>query len=402
MASFRYTVFDIEGKVERGKLEAYNKEQAQKILKDQGYKIEAINEIKETIWNKDLYFGKIVKPREFVVFLRQFQALLKAGLTIVEAIHLLREQTKNKYFHKALYYIEIDLRQGKSLTQAMANHPKIFSEFFRNMIHSGEESGSLEPTLSALADYYHKQHQTNQKMKSTFAYPVTVLVVAIAVVVFLLIYVVPQFVAMFNSYEAELPSVTKFVLGASDFVGNFWWLLLILIIGIISLIYYLFKQEKTGMKMERFLLKLPVIGSILVKSNLASIARSMSSLLGNSVPIIQAMELTENTTSNRIFKKALVRTRHSLIQGGSFAEPLKKHWAFPYMFTEMIAVGERTGSLPEMLKQVASFYEEDLETANEQLKSLLEPLLIITLSVVVGTIILSIIMPMFELFNQIN
>ncbi len=402
MASFRYTVFDIEGKIEKGKLEAYNKEQATKLLKDQGYKVEALAEIKETIWNRDLHFGKIVKPREFVVFLQQFQALLKAGLTIVEAINLLREQTKNKYFKKALYYIEIDLRQGKSLMKALENHPKIFSEFFRNMVHSGEESGTLESTLGGLAIYFQKQHQTNQKMKSTFAYPATVLVVATAVVVFLLIYVVPQFVSMFASYDAELPSVTKFVLAASDFIGSFWWLLLLLAIATAILIYYLYNQEKSRMKIDRFLLKIPVIGNIMVKSNLASIARSMSSLLANAVPIIQAMELTEKTTSNRIFKKALVTTRHSLIQGGSFAEPLKNHWAFPYMFTEMIAVGERTGSLPEMFEQVASFYEDDLETANDQLKSLLEPLMIVTLSVVVGTIILSIIMPMFELFNQIN
>ncbi|MDQ0351995.1 type IV pilus assembly protein PilC [Alkalibacillus filiformis] len=402
MASFKYIAADYNGNEKQGKLEAYNIDLAKARLRDEGLKIESIEEVKQSIWTKDIHFGNPVKNRDFVVFLQQFSALLKAGLTIVNSLSVLREQTKQKHLKEALYYVEIDMRQGSSLTNALKKHPEIFSNIFVNMVHSGESSGSLEETLSKLADYYHKHYKTSQKVKATFAYPVTVGFVAIGVVIFLMMYVVPEFVDMFNQFDASLPIVTQFVLAISNLLTSYWYLfgLIALLFGLILII--VLQREHLRMKIDYYLLKLPGFGPLILKSNMASLTRTLSSLLYNNVSIIQALNLTEQTLKNKVIKQTLQEAESSLKQGDSLVNPLRQHWAYPYLVTQMIEVGEKTNSLPEMLEQVATFYEDDVDTATDQLKSLLEPLLIITLSVIVGTIVLAIVIPMFELFNQIN
>ncbi|GEN46814.1 type II secretion system F family protein [Alkalibacillus haloalkaliphilus] len=402
MASFKYIAADYNGNEKQGKLEAYNIDLAKARLRDEGLKIESIEEVKQSIWTKDIHFGNPVKNRDFVVFLQQFAALLKAGLTIVDSLNVLREQTKQKQLKSALYYVEIDMRQGSSLTNALKKHPEIFSNIFVNMVHSGERSGSLEETLSKLADYYHKHYKTSQKVKSTFAYPVTVGLVAIGVVIFLMMYVVPEFIDMFSQFDASLPIVTQVVLGISGLLTSYWYLF-----GLIALLFSLIlimvlQRDHLRKKVDYYLLKSPGFGSLILKSNMASMTRTLSSLLYNNVPIIQALQLTEQTLKNKVIKQTLQDAESSLKQGESLVKPLRQHWAYPYLVTQMIEVGEKTNSLPEMLGQVATFYEDDVDTATDQLKSLLEPLLIITLSVIVGTIVLAIVIPMFELFNQIN
>ncbi|WP_017186711.1 type II secretion system F family protein [Alkalibacillus haloalkaliphilus] len=402
MASFKYIAADYNGNEKQGKLEAYNIDLAKARLRDEGLKIESIEEVKQSIWTKDIHFGNPVKNRDFVVFLQQFAALLKAGLTIVDSLGVLREQTKQKQLKESLYYVEIDMRQGSSLTNALKKRPEIFSNIFVNMVHSGESSGSLEETLSKLADYYHKHYKTSQKVKSTFAYPVTVGFVAMGVVIFLMMYVVPEFVDMFNQFDASLPIVTQVVLGISNLLTSYWYLF-----GLIALLFSLIlimvlQRDHLRMKLDYYLLKLPGFGPLILKSNMASMTRTLGSLLYNNVPIIQALDLTEQTLKNKVIKQTLQDAESSLKQGESLVKPLRQHWAYPYLVTQMIEVGEKTNSLPEMLGQVATFYEDDVDTATDQLKSLLEPLLIITLSVIVGTIVLAIVIPMFELFNQIN
>ncbi|MDQ0159814.1 type II secretion system F family protein [Alkalibacillus salilacus] len=402
MASFKYEAVDYNGEHRKGKLDAYNAELAKARLRDEGLRIETIEEIPSTIWNKDIYFGSPVKNRDFVVFLQQFAALLKAGLTIVKSLSILREQTKQKYLKEALYYIEIDMRQGNSLTAALKKHPHIFSNIFINVVHSGESSGSLQATLEKLASYYQKQYKTKQKIQSTFSYPATVFVVAIAVVIFLMIYVVPEFVSMFEQFDAELPLITQFVLGTSDFMTSYWHILMLSSILVGLMFIMLFKQEQSRYKIDYYLLKIPGFGTLVIKSNMAQMSRTLSSLLYNDVPIIQAIELTQQTIRNRVIREILDEAQLSLKKGQSMVTPMREHWAFPYLVTQMIEVGEQTNALPDMLEQVADFYEEDVDTATEQFKSLLEPVLIVSLSLIVGVVVLAIVIPMFDLFNQIN
>lgn len=401
MAAFKYVAYDFYGQEKKGRIEAYNEDQAKKILKDDGYKVNQIEEIKTTIWTKDIYLGKPVKNRDLVVFLQQFSALLEAGLTVVDTIKILREQTKNKVLSKALYYIEIDLRQGKSLAKAMDKHPHVFPTILVNVVHSAEVSGSLEETLDDLAVYYQKQHKTIQKVKSSLAYPVTVMIVALAVVTFLLMYVVPQFVSMFDQFGADLPLITKVVLTLSNTLIDHWLvILLILIVGLLGAII-LVKKDNARFKLDSLFLKMPVIGQLTLKSNLATMGRTLNSLLKNAVPIIDSIDLTKQTIKNRVVRHVLEQSKQSLKKGGTFSKPMKDHWAFPFLVTQMLSVGEKTGSLEEMLSQIANFYEEDVDTSADQLKTLLEPLLIIMMSIIVGAIVLAIVVPMFDLYNQI-
>ncbi|MFD2639236.1 type II secretion system F family protein [Piscibacillus salipiscarius] len=401
MGAYKYIAYDFYGQTKKGRIEAYNEEQAKKMLKDEGYKVNEIEEVKDSIWNRDLYIGKPVKTRDLVVFLQQFSALLEAGMTVVDTMAILREQTKNKVLNKALYYIEIDLRQGTSLAKAMKKHPRIFPSILINVIHSAEVSGSLEETLNELANYYQKHHKTVSKVKSSLAYPLTVMIVAIGVVIFLLMYVVPQFVSMFDQFGAELPMITKVVLTLSNVLQKHWLQLFLTVIGLMTGLVLLMKNEQSRLKLDALLLKLPLFGSLILKSNLANMGRTLNSLLKNAVPIIDSIDLTKQTVKNRVIQHILDQSKSSLKQGGSFTKPMKDHWAFPFLVTQMLSVGEKTGSLEEMLNQVASFYEEDVETASDQLKTLLEPLLIITMSIIVGAIVLAIVVPMFELYNQL-
>ncbi|GEL78144.1 type II secretion system F family protein [Tenuibacillus multivorans] len=402
MASYRYTAVDFYGHAKKGRLEAFNTEQAKKLLRDEGYKVKSIEEVKGSIWTKELYIGRPVKSRDLVVFLQQFSALLKAGLTVVDTIRILREQTNNKALIKALYYIEIDLRQGTSLANAMEKHPKIFNTILVNMIHSAELSGTLEESLDELADYYQKQHKTMQTIQSSLAYPVTVMIVAFLVVIFLLMYVVPQFVSMFDQFGAELPLITRFVLALSNWLVQNWLLFILIISLVILASIWVYQHHQWRYKLDHLLLQLPVFGPLVLKSNIASMTRTLSSLLKNAVPIIQAIELTEKTIPNRVIRDTLKQSKTSLKQGNSFVKPMEEQSVFPFLVTQMISVGENAGSLVAMLEQVSGFYEEDIDTAAGRLKSLLEPLLIIALSIIVGTIVLAIIVPMFDLFNQIN
>ncbi len=402
MTSYKYIAADFEGNMKKGVIDAYNEELAKTKLREEGLKIENIEETEKSIWKTEIYFGSPVKSRDFVVFLQQFAALLKAGLTIVESINILREQTSNKALTEALYHVEIDMRQGSSLAKALKNHPRIFSSVLINMVHSGESSGALGPTLDKLAEYYNKQYKTKQKVKATFAYPITVSVVAIAVVVFLMLYVVPQFVDMFAQFGADLPLITQFVLSISNLLQSYWLLILLVLAGLCLAAYTLYQKESVRKDIDRYMLRVPGFGKLILKSNLAQMSRTLSSLLYNKVPIILALELTEQTLKNRVIRETLQDSRISLKKGGSLAKPMREHWAYPFLVTQMIEVGEKTNALDDMLDQIATFYEDDVDTATEQLKSLLEPLLIVGLSVIVGTIVLAIIVPMFELFNQVN
>ena len=401
MADYKYTAYDFYGRVKKGRLEAYNPEQAKKLLKDDGYKVEDLKEVKASIWTKEFNLSRPVKNRDMVVFLQQFSALLEAGLTVVDTINILREQTKNKVLNRALYYIEIDLRQGTSLANSMRKHPKVFPTILANIIHSAEVSGSLEDTLDELAEYYQKHYKTVQKVKTSLAYPMTVMFVAVIVVIFLLMYVVPQFVSMFEQFGADLPFITKIVLSISELLLNYWLLLLFCLIATLVLTVYLMKHNQAKYYVDALLLKLPFIGPLLLKSNLASMCRTLYSLLKNAVPIIDAIDLTKQTVKNKVIQGVLDESKLSLKQGGTFSKPLNDHWAFPFLVTQMLLVGEKTGSLEKMLHQVASFYEDDVNTSSDQFKSLLEPVLIIMLSIIVGAIVLAIVVPMFDLYNQI-
>jgi type IV pilus assembly protein PilC len=401
MARFRYSGRDKFG-TKSGIAYGTSKRDAIQKLKDNGIRVIDIEEIPESILTKDIAIGNPVKLQHFVIYLRQFATLLKAGVSVVDATRILSQQTDSKSLMKALLDMEVELLEGNPLSYATSKHKKIFSPLFINMVKAGEIGGNLDETLERLAVHFEKQHYTKQKITSALAYPMVVGFIAIIAVVFLLVKVVPTFVGMFQDFGADLPAITKFVLGASEWMQSFWWLLLLFGIAITLFYTFLKKNKETKYYLDYVSLRIPIFGKLLQKSYLARMTRTMSSLFASSVPVLQAMVIVENVVGNEVYAQIIRESRNSLEKGRSLTEPMLRHWAFPPLVTQMITIGEKTGSLDEMLGKVADFYEKEVDTGTDQLKSLIEPLMIVILAGLVGTIVTSIMVPMFDIFNKIG
>ncbi|MBW7650787.1 type II secretion system F family protein [Anoxybacillus sp. ST4] len=402
MAQFRYEARDVHGRVKKGTIVASSRRDVIIKLREQRLKVIDVQEVPQTLLTKEITFGNPVKLQHFVIYLRQFATLLKAGVTIVDATRILAEQTESKALKKALVRIEEQLRSGQPLSVAMTNDSNIFPPLVINMIRAGEASGSIDETLERLADHFEKVHRTRQKIVSALAYPIVVGIIAVIVVIFLLVSVVPTFVSMFADFGAELPAITKFVLRASEVMQTYWWGVILLFIALYILLIVLKRQKATKYYLDVFMLRMPIFGGMMQKAVLARMTRTLSSLFSSAVPILQALAIVEEVVENEVIARVIRTSRDALERGESLTEPMKRHWAFPPLVTQMIAIGEQTGSLDAMLAKVADFYEAEVEAATDRLKSLIEPLMIVLLAGVVGTIVTSILVPMFDIFNHIQ
>ncbi|PIC70698.1 type II secretion system protein F [Sporosarcina sp. P16b] len=401
MARFTYEGRDAKA-IRRGTVTATNKRDAAIKLKDQGIRVVNLVEQKETMLTKDITIGSPVKRDQLIMFLRQFSTLLQAGVTIVDAVRILSMQVEQAAFRKILTAVQEDLRTGTALSAAFGKHPKVFEPLILNMVAAGEVSGTVDESLDQLAEHFEKAYRTRQKVTSAMAYPVVVGIIAITVVIFLLWFVVPMFVDMFDSIGGQLPWLTRAVMAASAWIASYWYML-ILIVSILVVGYMMFRSNPKGKYiLDTILLKLPIFGSIAQKSSLAMMTRTLSSMFSSSVPILQALSMTERVVGNEVISKVIGESRVSMERGGSLTEPMLNHWAFPPLIPHMIAIGEETGSLDSMLAKVADFYEKEVEAATDRLKALIEPLMIVFLAAIVGTIVLAIMLPMFSMFEQID
>lgn len=401
MPRFKYEGRDVN-RPRSGIIIASNKQEAATLLKKRGIRVSSLEIQADTLLTKDISIGKPISRANFIMFLRQFSTLLRAGVTIVEAVRILVLQVDSKAFKNILTQVGEELRAGTALSEAFSHHPKAFEPICVHMLRAGEMSGTVDESLNRLADHYEKSYRTRQKVISALSYPIIVGIIAVAVVIFLLTFVVPMFVDLFESIDTELPALTKFVLAASHFSQDYWYVV-VGGIGSIFLAFWLMKRNASGQYLiDTFLLRLPIFGEIVKKSALASLTRTLSSLYSSSVPILQSLAMTESVVTNKVIAKVLHDSRKSLEKGQSLTEPMVQHWAFPPLIPHMIAIGEETGSLDDMLIKVAQFYEQEVEAATERLKALIEPVMIVILAAVVGTIVLSIMLPMFAMFEGID
>jgi len=398
---YKYSGRTAAGGFKKGTVDAETEAAAISKLRKQGINPREIEESK-SIFHKEISIGGQVKNDDFVVYCRQFATLIRAGISILESTRILAEQTTSKLLKKSLFAVEEDIRTGTPFSNAAEKYSKVFPPLFINMIKAGEATGNLDETLERLATYYEKQNTLKKKVQSTLMYPLVLLVVTIIVVVFLMLTIVPTFTAMFEDFGAELPLITVFVMGLSDLIRSFWWVLLVIVLVAVFGFNYLYKNNKQfHYSTHYFLLKMPVFGSLLQKSAIARMSRTLSSLFSSSVPILQALSIVEKVVGNPVMGKVILESRSSLEKGDSLSAPLKKSWLFPPLVSQMTAIGEETGSLDYMLEKVADFYEDDVDRTVDTLKSLIEPLMIVFLAVIVGTIVLAIMIPMFSLYEQI-
>lgn len=401
MARFKYEGRDRK-RVRAGVVVAGNRREAVEKLRDEGVRVIEIREIAATALQKDIVIGNPVKRDQFIMFLRQFSTLMRAGVTIVDSVKILSQQVESKALRKTLVSIDEDLRKGNSLSDSLRKHPKIFEPLTINLIKAGELSGNIDESLDRLATYYDKAYQTRQKVKSAMSYPLVVGVLAIGVVIFLLSSIVPMFAEMFEGFGGELPMLTQMVMAASDLTVQYWYLLVMFGFGIAIALWMMKRSEQGKFLLDTILLKMPIFGRILKKSALARLTRTLSSLFSSSVPILQALTMVEKVVGNAVMSKVIIASRDNLERGGSLTDPMRDHWAFPPLIPHMILIGEQTGSLDHMLDKVADFYEKEVEAETDRLKALIEPLMIVVLAALVGTIVMSIMLPMFEMFQNID
>lgn len=401
MVVFKYSGRSVQGSLKKGTIDATNKQTALVKLRAQGINPREIEE-SNSILHKELSLGGKVKNEHFVIYCRQFATLIRAGVSILESTKILSEQTSSKPLKKGLMDVEEDVRSGLSFSNAAAKYPKVFPALFVNMIRAGEATGNLDESLERLAFSYEKQFNLKKKVQSTMAYPIILLVMTVFVAGFLMLTIVPQFVTMFEEMGAELPLITKLVMGISNSLQSSWYiflgLILILVIGF-NLLYT--KNEKFNYSFNVLLLRIPVFGKLLQKSAIARMTRTLASLFSSSVPILQALTIVENVIGNPVVAKVVRESRSSLESGSTLSAPLEKSWIFPPLVTQMTAIGESTGSLDYMLEKIADFYEDDVDRTVDTLKSLIEPLMIVFLAAVVGTIVMAIMVPMFSMYEQI-
>ncbi|KQL53394.1 type II secretion system protein F [Heyndrickxia shackletonii] len=402
MAVFQYIGRNRKGERVKGKLKAANYNEAVLKMKEKGIAIRSLTELKGILYREINVIKPNIKHKDLVIYIRQFSTLIKAGISVVDSTKILAEQTVNRVLKQTLYNIYEDIQTGKSYTEAAEKFPTIFPSMFINMMKAGEASGQIEEILERMAVYFEKQHQTRQKIKAAMSYPIILAIISIAVVIFMLAVIVPKFAGMFASFNAKLPALTLWLLNSSQFVVHYFWLFILFLL-LLLLGYYLLERSKNGsFYLDMIKLKIPVFGKIIQKAALARMTRTLSTLFASSVPILHAISIVENVVGNQVIAKILGESKNYIEEGKSIAEPMKDHWAIPPLVSQMMIIGEQSGTIDYMLEKVAEFYESEVDQATEQLKSLLEPMMIVFLAGVVGTIVAAITIPMYSVFQNIQ
>jgi general secretion pathway protein F len=341
-----------------------------------------------------------VSAQELALFTRQLATLAGAGLPLVECLGTLIEQMERAPLKRMLAHVRQQVREGHSLAEALQAHPRVFSTIYVNMVRAGEESGTLETVLARLADYSEGQARLLRTVQAALTYPFLMVVVASAILIFLLAYVVPQVTRIFSETGQALPLATRVLIGASSFLADYWWVFGLL--GVVGIVggARLLRMPKGRAWYDRMLLRLPWVGRLLQRLSVARVARTLGTLLASGVPILTALGIVTHLVSNTLLRRALEEARASVQEGESLAVPLKRSGLFPALFIQMIAVGERSGELENMLTRAAAAYDEEVETALSRLTSILEPLTILVMAGVVLFIVLAILLPIFQL-NQL-
>ena len=346
--------------------------------------------------------GGGIKQKDIAIFTRQFSVMIDAGLPLVQCLEILGTQQENKNFQKVLLAVRQDVEGGSSLADAMKKHPQAFDNLYTNMIAAGEAGGILDTILKRLAVYIEKAVKLRSQVKSAMIYPVAVVSIAGLVVGVILWKVIPTFAALFAGLGAQLPLPTRIVIGMSNWLVRLLPFLVIGgILGVIAIRRY-YVTHKGRRVIDGLLLKLPVMGMLLQKISVARFCRTLSTLMSSGVPILDGLEITARTSGNAIIEDAIMVTRKSVEGGQTLAQPLKGTGVFPSMVVQMISVGEQTGALDTMLSKIADFYEDEVDTAVGNLMTLMEPILILFLGTVVGGIVISMYLPIFDLINQLS
>ncbi len=401
-ATFSYKVRDKSGKLISGAIEAESAAAVSAKLRSMGYIVLEVSEKKEALSFSLPGFRKKVKLGDLTVFARQFATLINSGVSITRALAILAEQTQNPTLVEVIKQVRKDVEAGLSLSEALAKQEKIFPPIFVNMVRAGEAGGVLDEVLERLAEHFEKEAGIKARVKSALTYPSAVFAFSLIIATVMIVFVVPIFKGMFESLGGDLPAATQMLVNLSNFIKTKWWLILLFIFGFVYGLKMVNRNERGKYFLDSLKLKLPIFGNLIKKMSIAKFARTFSTLVSSGVPILQSLDIVADTAGNSVVTKAIKEARTSIKEGESISKPLSKSPVFPPMVVQMISVGEETGALDTMLKKIADFYDEEVTTMVESLTSLLEPLLMIFMGLMIGGIVISLYLPMFQIIAVMN
>lgn len=401
LKGYSYVVINSVNKKEKGFFDAESEDEVRTFLEGQDYQVLEVKP--KSAMDIDISGPPKLKPEDLSFTLTQLSTYIKSGIPLVDSVRILAKQAK-KPAHKKIYgQVVYELLKGESFSTALAKQGKVFPSLLINMVKTSEMTGDLPSILDDMAEYYTSMNQTRKQMKSAMTYPIVVLTIALGVLVFMLVYLVPQFASMFESNDAKLPAITLIVLGVSNFIQNYYIYLIVGIVVMIFIFKYLMKHVQSfKLSVQTILMHLPVVGKIIIYNEIANFTKTFASLLNHGVFITDSMEILSKITDNEVFKKIINKTLENLSKGEPVSSAFRGEWAIPVVAYEMIVTGENTGQLGLMMEKVSNHFQAMHKTIIDQMKSLMEPLMIVFLAGIVGVILLSIVTPMFSIYSQIE
>lgn len=388
--------------IQKGQLEAVSDEAVRAHLNRLRIVPTKVKQKPKDLFENVAFLQPKIKEKDIIIFARQFSTMIDAGLPIIQCMDILQSQQENVTLKKMLKDIKDQVESGSTLADALKRYPKHFDSLFTNMISAGEAGGILDVILKRLAAYMEKAARLKRRVKGAMVYPAITIAVAVIVVAIILIFVIPVFQEMFNEFGAKLPAPTLVVIALSDFVkSKIHYIIIALIIFFFAFKYY-YRTDKGRLTVDAIALKLPVFGLLLRKVAVAKFTRTMGTMLGSGVAILEALDIVAKTAGNRIVENAIYQVRSGIAEGRTMADPLQASGVFPPMVCQMIAVGESTGALDAMLEKIADFYDEEVDQAVENLTAMIEPMMIVFLGIVVGGLIIAMYLPIFKMAGAVG
>ena len=402
MPGFSYVAVDKRGKEKRGSLESETRERALEQLKAEGLIPVSVRE--QGALNKEIDFsiGKKVKPRDLSVFCRQFVSITQAGVPMKEALQMLSEQTENKWLKRAISEVLLNVEKGNTLADSMRSQPDIFPPMLVNMVEAGEQSGSLEMAFSRMAVHFEKEAKLKATIKKATIYPIILVIAAIGVIAVMLLFVIPIFIDMFADLDIEMLALTMFVMNSSKWMTSHWYVVLAIIVGVVVAYKLIYKTTQGRLTIDRIKMKMPLFGKLTVKTACSQFARTMSTLLMSGISTIDALETTSKIVNNIHYTNAMLKAREEVMKGIPLSEPLEASGIFPPMVYHMIGIGEETGNVEEMLEKMADYYDEEVEMTTQSVLAAMEPIIILFMALIIGTLVIAVISPIASMYNGLD
>lgn len=401
MALYKYKAISENGHILEGYQEAQSESDVIMMLKSNKYFPMAVEEESKADIRKSLFSKKVTK-KDIAVFCRQFYTMLNAGVSIINCLDVLEKQIENKTLKNAVYDVYEDVQKGMSLSAGMNKHRKVFPILLINMVEAGEVSGNLDVLIERMAVHYEKENKIENKVKNALVYPVLLSIIAIAVVIFLLTIVMPTFISMFESNGALLPTPTRILLAISYWLTNYWYLLIIVMTVLILTVIHFGKSEEGVFFIDGLKIKIPGIKNMTIKIIASRFTRTLSTLLTSGIPLLQALDVVNKVVGNKVVSNKLDAVKEDIRKGIPMSYSIKNTDLFPPIVYSMIKIGEESGALDEILYKTADYYDEEVESAMQKMTTLLEPVLIVFMALIIGFIVISMTLPMFDMINAIE